>query len=112
MLKNLFGDAPADRAVGQEIESTAGLIRSSACSNRWDRSSAFSRDNVVYIPYSTYQKGLRRQAFARRVYSGATAEQLEAAEDQVRTVMRNRRGHRPDDRVTTKASHSRRRMCF
>jgi len=53
----------------------------------------FSRDNVVYIPYSTYQKvyGARRSLVA--FIQVPAAEQLEAAEDQVRTIMRNRRGH-------------------
>ncbi len=57
----------------------------------------FSRDNVVYIPYSTYQKvyGARRSLVV--FIQVPAAEQLEVAEDQVRTVMRNRRGRSMDD---------------
>jgi putative ABC transport system permease protein len=91
MLKNLFGDAPADRAVGQEVRIDGrpylvlGVLE--------PRGSIFgvSRDNVIYIPYSTYQKayGVRRSLLT--FIQVPAAEQLEAAQDQVRTIMRNRR---------------------
>lgn len=57
----------------------------------------FSRDNVVYIPYSTYQKvyGSRRSLVV--FIQVPEAEQLEATEDQVRTIMHNRRGRTQDD---------------
>jgi putative ABC transport system permease protein len=59
----------------------------------------FSRDNVIYIPYSTYQKayGARRSLVV--FIQVPAAEQLEVAEDQVRTVMRNRRGIGTNDTV-------------
>jgi putative ABC transport system permease protein len=91
MLKNLFGDAPADKAIGQEIRIDArpylvlGVLE--------PRGSIFgvSRDNVIYIPYSTYQKayGGRRSLIA--FVQVPAAEQLEVAQDQVRTIMRTRR---------------------
>jgi len=60
-----------------------------------------SRDNIIYIPFATYKKN-----FGLNVSRGAfnssgilvvfiqtqTAQQLETAEDQVRAIMRNRRG--------------------
>ena len=51
----------------------------------------FSRDNVVYIPYSTYQKTYGGRRSLVTFIQVQTTEQLEAAEDQVRTIMRNRR---------------------
>jgi putative ABC transport system permease protein len=93
MLKNLFGDAPADQAVGKEIRIAGRPYLVLGVLEPLGSIFGFSRDNVVYIPYSTYQKayGARRSLV---VFTQVrTAEQLEAAEDQVRTIMRNRRGH-------------------
>ena len=93
MLKNLFNDAPADRAVGQEIRIDGRPYLVLGVLEPLGSIFGFSRDNVVYIPYSTYQKtyGSRRSLVVFiQVHS---TDQLETAEDQVRTVMRNRRGH-------------------
>ncbi len=97
MLKNLFQDAPADQAVGKEIRIDGRPYVVLGVLEPLGSIFGFSRDNVVYIPYSTYQKvyGARRSVV---VFIQVTAaEQLEAAEDQVRTIMRNRRGHSMDD---------------
>lgn len=97
MLKNLFGDAPADRAVGQEIRIDGRPYLVVGVLEPLGSIFGFSRDNVVYIPYSTYQKayGARRSLVV--FIQVPAAEQLEAAEDQVRTIMRNRRGIAMDD---------------
>ena len=99
MLKNLFNDAPPDRAVGQEVHIDGRPYTVLGVLEPLGSILGFSRDNVIYIPYSTYQKayGARRSlvVFAQ-VH---TAEELEAAEDQVRTIMGNRRHgtNDPDD---------------
>jgi putative ABC transport system permease protein len=93
MLKNLFNDAPPDRAIGQEIRIDGRPYVVLGVLEPLGSIFGFSRDNVVYIPYSTYQKaygGRRSLVTFIQVHS---PEELEAAEDQVRTVMRNRRGH-------------------
>ena len=92
MLKNLFGDAPADQAVGKEIRIDGRPFLVLGVLEPLGSIFGFSRDNVVYIPYSTYQKtyGARRSILV--FIQVPAAEQLEAAEDQVRTIMRNRRG--------------------
>ena len=92
MLKNLFSDAPADRAIGQEVRIDGRPYVVLGVLEPLGSIFGFSRDNVIYIPYSTYQKayGARRSLVV--FIQVRTAEQLEAAEDQVRTVMRNRRG--------------------
>jgi putative ABC transport system permease protein len=51
----------------------------------------------VYIPYSTYQKAYGARRSLVIFTQVPDADGLEAAEDQVRTVMRNRRGHTQDD---------------
>ncbi|HET6862848.1 MAG TPA: ABC transporter permease [Pyrinomonadaceae bacterium] len=97
MLKNLFNDAPADRAMGQEIRIAGRPYRIVGVLEPLGSIFGFSRDNVVYIPYSTYQKayGARRSLVV--FIQVPTPEQLEVAEDQVRTVMHNRRGHTADN---------------
>ena len=97
MLKNLFNDAPADRAVGQEIRIDGRPYLVLGVLEPLGSIFGFSRDNVVYIPYSTYQKaygGRRSLVVFVQVHN---TDQLESAEDQVRTVMRNRRGHLTED---------------
>jgi putative ABC transport system permease protein len=93
MLKNLFGDAPADRAVGQQIRIDGRPYVVLGVLEPLGSIFGFSRDNVVYIPYSTYQKAYGGRRSVVTFIQVPSAEQLEAAEDQVRTVMRNRRGH-------------------
>ncbi|HEY2960781.1 MAG TPA: ABC transporter permease [Pyrinomonadaceae bacterium] len=93
MLKNLFGDAPADRAVGHEIRIDGRPYVVLGVLEPLGSIFGFSRDNVVYIPYSTYQKAYGARRSLVIFIQVHAAEQLEAAEDQVRTVMRNRRGH-------------------
>lgn len=93
MLKNLFNDAAPDRAVGQEIRIDGRPYMVLGVLEPLGSIFGFSRDNVVYIPYSTYQKAYGGRRSVVVFIQVHTAEQLEAAEDQVRTVMRNRRGH-------------------
>ncbi len=95
ILKNLFGGATADRAVGHELRIAGRPYMIIGVLEPLGSIFGFSRDNVVYIPYSTYQKtyGARRSLVV--FIQVPTAEQLEAAEDQVRTIMGNRRGRTP-----------------
>jgi putative ABC transport system permease protein len=99
MLKNLFQDAPPDQAVGKEIRIDGRPYLVLGVLEPLGSIFGFSRDNVVYIPYSTYQKiyGARRSLVV--FIQVPAAEQLEAAEDQVRTVMRTRRGIGTNDKV-------------
>jgi putative ABC transport system permease protein len=97
MLKNLFSDAPADQALGKEIRIDGRPYQVIGVLEPLGSIFGFSRDNVVYIPYATYQRayGARRSLV---VFTQVrAAEQLEAAQDQVRTIMRNRRGRSMDD---------------
>jgi putative ABC transport system permease protein len=97
MLKNLFADAPADQAVDKEIRIDGRPYQVLGVLEPLGSIFGFSRDNVVYIPYSTYQRvyGARRSLIV--FIQVPAAEQLEAAQDQVRTIMRNRRGDDPND---------------
>ena len=92
ILKNLFGGMAADRAVGQEIKIAGRPYQIIGVLEPLGSIFGFSRDNVVYIPYSTYQKTFAARSSIVVFVQVPEAEQLEAAMDQVRTVMRNRRG--------------------
>ncbi len=92
ILKNLFGDAAADRAVGREIRIAGRPYTIVGVLEPLGSVFGFSRDNVVYIPYSSYQKSFGSRSSIIAFIQVPSAEQLEAAEDQVRTIMRNRRG--------------------
>ncbi len=96
MLKNLFQDAPADRAVGQEIRIDGRPYLVLGVLEPRGSIFGFSRDNVVYIPYSTYQKAYGGRRSLITFVQVPAAEQLEAAQDQVRTIMHNRR-HTTED---------------
>src|SRR5918999_3903102 len=91
MLKNLFADAPPERALGQEIRIDGRPYVVLGVLEPLGSIFGFSRDNVVYIPYSTYQKAYGGRRSLVTFIQVQTTEQLEAAEDQVRTIMRNRR---------------------
>ena len=92
LLKNLFGCAPADRAVGQEIKVAGRPYQIIGVLEPLGSIFGFSRDNVVYIPHSSYQKTFAARSSIVIFIQVPRAEQLEAAEDQVRTIMRTRRG--------------------
>ncbi len=96
MLKNLFGDAPADKAVGLEIRIDGRPYMVLGVLEPRGSIFGFSRDNVIYIPYSTYQKAYGGRRSLITFVQVPTAEQLEAAQDQVRTIMHNRRHTTPD----------------
>jgi len=97
MLKNLFENSPPDRVVGQEIRIAGRPYTIIGTLEPLGSIFGFSRDNVVYIPYSTYAKSYGARRSLVIFIQVPAAEQLEVAEDQVRTIMHNRRGHTPED---------------
>src|SRR5687768_12536219 len=96
MLKNLFGDAPADQAVGKEVRIDGRPYLVIGVLEPLGSIFGFSRDNVIYIPYSTYQKAYGGRRSLITFIQVPAAEQLEVAQDQVRTIMHNRRHTTPD----------------
>src|SRR5436190_333492 len=92
VLSNLFGGAPADRVIGQEISIAGRPHQILGVLEPLGSIFGASRDNLVYIPYSTYQKAYGARDSIVVFIQVPTAGQLEAAEDQVRTIMGNRRG--------------------
>jgi len=92
VLTNLFDGASADRVIGQEVRIAGRPFQILGVLEPLGSIFGASRDSVVYIPYSTYQKVYGARDSIVAFIQVPSAPQLEAAEDQVRTVMRNRRG--------------------
>jgi putative ABC transport system permease protein len=92
VLTNLFGGAAADRVIGEEVRIAGRPFQILGVLEPLGSIFGASRDSVVYIPYSTYQKVYGARDSIVAFVQVPAAPQLEAAEDQVRTIMRNRRG--------------------
>ncbi len=93
VVTNLFGGASSDQVIGQEIKIAGRPFQILGVMEPLGSIFGASRDSVVYIPYSTYQKIYGARDSIVVMIQVTSPEQLEIAEDQVRTVMRNRRGH-------------------
>lgn len=101
IITNFFPYESAERAVGQDLWAGGHRYRIVGVLQPLGKIFGISRDERLFIPFATYKKdyglNVARGAFNT---SGAlvvfvqtqSAAQLEAAEDQVRAVMRNRRG--------------------
>lgn len=92
VVTNLFGGASADKVLGQEIKIAGRPFHIVGVLESLGSIFGASRDSVAYIPYSTYQKLYGARDSIVVMIQVPKAEQLETAEDQVRTIMRNRRG--------------------
>jgi putative ABC transport system permease protein len=101
IVTNLFPGDPADRTINQDIWVGGHRYIVVGVLQPLGKILGISRDNRVYIPFATYKKrygiDFSGQAFSPSgvlvvFIQTQNKEQLEAAEDQVRNVMRNRRG--------------------
>jgi putative ABC transport system permease protein len=92
IVQNLFGGIAPDRVVGQSVSVGGRPYQILGVLQAQGKIFGASRDNLVYIPYSTYQKNFGGHSSLVVFVKTPTAQQLEEAEDQVRTIMRNRRG--------------------
>ncbi len=101
IVTNMFPNQSADQAVGQDLWAGGHRYVIVGVLQPLGKIFGVSRDERIYIPFATYKKdfglNISRGAFNP---SGSlvvfiqtpSADQLEAAEDQVRAIMRNRRG--------------------
>jgi len=101
IVTNLYPNQSAEQVVGQELWAGGHRYRIVGVLQALGKIFGVSRDERIFIPFETYKKdfglNVARGAFNT---SGSivvfiqtqTASQLEGAEDQVRTIMRNRRG--------------------
>ena len=92
VVTNLFGGVTTDQVLGREIKIAGRPFQIVGVLESLGSIFGASRDSVAYIPYSTYQKLYGARDSIIVMIQVPAAEQLEMAEDQVRTIMRNRRG--------------------
>ncbi len=92
VVTNLFGGVASDQVLGREIKIAGRPFQIVGVLEPLGSIFGASRDSVAYIPYSTYQKLYGARDSIIVMVQVPTAEQLEMAQDQVRTIMRNRRG--------------------
>ncbi len=94
IVTDLFPNQSAEQVVGQDLWAVGVL-------QPLGKIFGFARDNRIFIPFATYKKNFGLNV-SRNAFSGfgavvvfiqtQNAQQLEGAEDQVRAIMRNRRG--------------------
>jgi putative ABC transport system permease protein len=92
ILENLFGGAPPDSVVGQDVRIAGQPFQIVGVAVRKGKIFGFSRDNLIYIPYPAYQRVYSARSSLVVFIQAAEASQLPQVEDQVRAIMRNRRG--------------------
>ncbi|MFZ0750329.1 MAG: ABC transporter permease, partial [Pyrinomonadaceae bacterium] len=101
VVTNLFPNESADRVLGQDIWVGGHRYIIIGVLQPLGKIFGISRDTRVYIPFATYKKRFGVD-FSGAAYAPQgslvvfvqteSPAQLEAAEDQVRAIMRNRRG--------------------
>ena len=101
IVNNMFPYHSAEQTLGQDIWAGGHIYKIVGVLQPLGKFMGISRDNRIYIPFATYKKNFGLNV-PRGVFNGSgtivvfvqtqTAGQLEPAEDQVRAIMRNRRG--------------------
>jgi len=101
IVTDLFPNQSAEQVVGQDLWAGGRPYRIVGVLQPLGKIFGFARDNRIFIPFATYKKNFGLNV-SRSAFSGfgavvvfiqtQNASQLEGAEDQVRAIMRNRRG--------------------
>ena len=92
IVDTLFAGAPPEQVIGQEVRIGGRPYKIVGVIERLGKIFGFSRDNFIYLPYATYQKDFNSRSSLVVFIQVQSPEQLEATKDQVRAIMRNRRG--------------------
>ncbi|MDT5295995.1 MAG: putative transport system permease protein [Acidobacteriota bacterium] len=92
ILDNLFDGAPAEQVIGRQVRIEGRGYEIIGVTERLGKIFGFSRDNFVQIPYATFKKTFGAHVSLIVFIQVSEDARLPAAEDQVRAVMRNRRG--------------------
>lgn len=92
LLDNLFNGRAADSVVGEEIRVDGVPYFVLGVATPFGKVLGFSRDNFVYIPFQTSQRMFgARDSITIHIQVDDSAD-FETAKDEVRAIMRNRRG--------------------
>lgn len=97
IIQNLFDGAPSETAVGQEVRIDGAPYSVVGVAQPLGKIFGFSRDNFIYIPYATYEKNFGARNSLVVFLQVQSTNELDTARDQVRAIMRNRRGKTFED---------------
>jgi putative ABC transport system permease protein len=101
IVTNFFPNQSAEQVLGQDLWAGGHRYRIVGVLQPLGKIFGISRDERIFVPFATYKKdfglNISRGAFNTAgslvvFIQTQSADQLEAAEDQVRAIMRNRRG--------------------
>ncbi len=92
ILENLFGGAAPEQVLGQEVRVAGRPFQIVGVAEKKGSVFGFSRDSLIYIPYTAYQKMYGARDSLVVFIQASSAERLPEVQDQVRAIMRNRRG--------------------
>ena len=92
VLDNLFGGAPPEQVVGRAVRVEGRSYEVVGVAERLGKLFGFSRDNFVFIPYPTFKRAFSARESLVVFIQVSEDARLAPAEEQVRAVMRNRRG--------------------
>jgi putative ABC transport system permease protein len=92
IVDNLFGGVPPEQVIGRQVRVEGHAYEVIGVTERLGKIFGFSRDNFVQIPYPTFKKAFGARVSLIVFVQVPADAQLAAAEDQVRSIMRNRRG--------------------
>lgn len=92
IIENLFPNRSADSVVGEDVHVDGIPYKILGVATPFGKVLGFSRDNFVYIPFQTAQKVFgARDSITVHVQVKDSID-FENAKDEVRVIMRNRRG--------------------
>lgn len=97
LIENLFDNRPPEEIVGQDIRVDGVVYRILGVASPFGKVLGFSRDNFVYIPFLSGQKMFGAHDSITIHIQVENSNQFEDAKDEVRTLMRNRRGKTSSD---------------
>ncbi len=92
LLENLFNGRSAISVVGQEIRVAGVPYQILGVADPFGKVLGFSRDNFVYLPFEAGQRMFGARDSITIHIQVADSSDFETAKDEVRAIMRNRRG--------------------
>lgn len=92
IIKNLFNGAAPESVIGEELRVRGSVVRIIGTVASQGSIFGVSRDNFVMIPYHTALKVIPSRDTLIMDIQVSDSSQMEAAKDQVQTIMRSRRG--------------------
>lgn len=92
LLENLFDGRSAENVLGEQIRVNGIMLAIVGVATPFGKVLGFSRDNFVYAPFETGQRLFGARDSITGHVQIENSQDFESAKDEVRAIMRNRRG--------------------